>query len=261
MSQATRHPAPARTAWSSFSSAIGTPISGCPTENVPPNPQQRSASASSTRSTPAPSRRRRGRVPDPQLAQQVTGGVVAHRPVHVRSEVGPGPDLDEELGELVGPRRERLEPGPLAALEQRRVVGADHGRARTRRGDDRVVGLEHVGEVAGQPAGVTREPRVERRLTAAGLRGGELHVAPRGVEQPHRGPSGGGGDLVDQAGDEERDDRPVGHRGRAIDGPSLTGPARPGRGPRPGRARRSAWWSRAMPSTPPGRRGSSRGAR
>ena len=80
----------------------------------------------------------------------------------------------------------------------------DHGRARSR-GDHNIVGiLEDVEKVARHLPGFVAVAAVERRLPAAGLRLREVHLVSQAFEHFNRGHPDLGEQLIDNAGDEQR---------------------------------------------------------
>jgi hypothetical protein len=113
---------------------------------------------------------------------------------------------DEELAELVGPRRQIV--GRLLlrrAGEELRIEDAEHRHARPARPDDRLGTGEDVDRVAGDLPGLVPEAGVEARLAAAGLGGAKLTGVPEPFEHRGHGEADPGHELVHEAGDEQAD--------------------------------------------------------
>ncbi len=142
-----------------------------------------------------------------QHAQAVAGRVVGHPVREGRADVGHAEHVDEQLGQLVGARRDRGHPAAqrLVVLGQPRVGVADHGHARAGRGDDRVVPLERVDEPAHHRQRLGAVAAVGVHLAAAGLLQRELDAVAEAFQHLHDGPAGVGEHQVVDAGDEQRD--------------------------------------------------------
>ena len=177
----------------SLSASIASETSAFLIAKVPPKPQHSCASGSSTRSMPRTARSRRsGLVPHPQRAQRVAGRVVGDA-VRVR-----GPHVLD--AELVHEELGKLEHAP-----GRSVVLA-HGRgARRRRGHDRVVPGEDLGQPGGQPLGLAGSPVLRCICPQQVCSERELHFAAEPLEHPHGGDPRLREQRVDEAGDEEGD--------------------------------------------------------
>ncbi len=114
----------------SLSVSIAAEVSAFFTANVPPNPQQVSASGSSTRSMPAHRAQQAQRaVAHLQQAQPVAGRVVGHPVRVVGADVLDAEDVHEQLAELVDARRDRGDVGrePVVAPRARPGAGSPRG--------------------------------------------------------------------------------------------------------------------------------------
>ena len=130
-------------------------------------------------------------VADPQHPQRVAGRVVGDPVREVRADVGHAEHVDQELGELVGPRgrarrpgRERASASP-APLGEHRVLVAHRPDARPRRRDDGVVPGEGAStKCSHQRQRLVAVAGVDVHLPAAGLRHREHDLVPEALEQP-----------------------------------------------------------------------------
>ena len=111
-------------------------------------------------------------VPHPQRAQRVAGRVVGDAVRERGPHVLDAELVHEELGKL----------------EHAEIGGFAHGRgARRRRGHDRVVPGEDLGQPGGQPLGLAGSTSIPVHLATAGLIERELHFAANPLEHPHGG--------------------------------------------------------------------------
>ena len=167
-------------------------------------------------------------VADAQAANRVAGRVEGHRVGEHGADVGDAEDVDEELGQLVDARddgRDGVHEGRvMRGLGERRVVLADHDRARWRRRDDRVVAREHVGEPPDQRHALRAVAGVEVHLAAARLALGEVDLVPEPAQHPHDRLADVREQDVVEAGDEQRDPHgsgAPGGRGPRLEAPQL----------------------------------------
>ena len=117
--------------------------------------------------------------------------------------------VDEELGELVGARRQRPRVGRQSrvpvVLSDHRLLMTHGAHARPARCDHDVVALERAHVVGDDGKGVGEVARVDVHLPAADLRPGHDHLVTEAFEQAHRRPADRREQPVDQAGGEQRD--------------------------------------------------------
>ena len=154
-------------------------------------------------------------VADAEHPQRVAGRVVGHPVREVGADVGHAEHVDEELAELVDPRRGlrdgSLQGGVTGPPGHDRVLVAGGAGARSGRRHDRVVPGERVDERAHHRHRLVEVAGVDHRLRTAGLRLGELHVHPQPAQQRDHGLAGVGEHRVVDAGDRESDTHAAHH--------------------------------------------------
>src|SRR2546426_763566 len=115
-------------------------------------------------------------------------------------------DVDYELSELVRSRCKRL--GALLPIrlivEQFFVENPDHAGARPGRSNNVIAIIEYSDKAPGKIARLAVEAAVERRLTAASLRGREVHFHTESSKHTYHAHPNFGKDLIHQTGDEQR---------------------------------------------------------
>src|SRR5262249_39101841 len=103
-------------------------------------------------------------------------------------------------------------PRPRIIVKQFREMMRDHRGARAGGYHNRLAAFEHVQEIPRHLASLVAIAGVEGGLAAAGLRFGKIQLETEAFEHPAYGHADLRKELVDRAGDEQRD--PPGHRQR-----------------------------------------------
>ena len=247
----TSSPAPASCTASTLSRPIAVETPANLIANVPPNPQQASASACSTRSTFGSDEI--SVVPDvvsrsPRRWWQEQWNATGRRAPTVGAVLASGARKRAELDDALEHAREARIAGEQLG------PGVQHRRrARAREHDDRALARGQRGERRRRHApGVVGEAGVPGRLAAARLALGEGHAVAGPPQHAHGRDARLGAHEVDQAGRHQRDRPALAHRPRSRERPGVRGevartprsrapPGRRRRGPRRS-ARRSSWW-------------------
>jgi hypothetical protein len=142
-------------------------------------------------------------------AAGVAGGVVGDRVREVGPDVLDSEAVDEELAEVVDPRRDLLDVSGQARVSylvgQLRELVADRPHAGGRRRDDGVVAGEGAQEAAHHRRRLFAVATVDVHLAAARLADREVDRHPEPLEQAHGGPAGIGEHRVVQTRDEQGD--------------------------------------------------------
>ncbi len=115
---------------------------------------------------------------DAQLAQGMATVVIGDDAIEARADILDAGHFQQETRKLPNARLQRMRLGEEfgIVLEQIREMMRDHGRAGSRRHND-VFGIaKDVEKMPGDLARFLGITGVERRLAAAGLRGGEMNL-------------------------------------------------------------------------------------
>ena len=254
----TSSPAPASCTAPTLSRPIAVETPANLIANVPPNPQQASASACSTSSTSGQrrdQRRARGRVAQP--AALVAGAVERHGApgLHLRLARGRrgARERREQRAELDHALEHALGAG--VAGEQLRPGVQHRGGAGAREHHDRALAAgERVERRRGDPLRVLREPGVPGGLAAARLAFRERDLVAGPAQHAHGRHARLRPHEVDQAGRHQGDRPARAHSPRSRRAPHAPGSARTPRsrepaGRRPRVLRRSALRSSSWPGT------------
>ena len=114
---------------------------------------------------------------------------------------------DQELGELVDPPGQGRRPvAPLGLVPKQLLkIMLDHSHAGTGGGDHGFSPVEDLQEMAGQLTGLFSVAALVKGLAAAGLAGGIVHPRSGPGQDPGRGLTHRGIELLHQAGNEQAD--------------------------------------------------------
>ncbi len=143
---------------------------------------------------------------DAEFAEAVAAVVKGHATVETRAEVADAEPVHEEVGELVGFRRERFRGGFLRAVVEKLGVELFHHRAAGAGGGDDDLGIAKGGELrGGDGAGLVPVAGIEGRLAAAGLGLGVVDLVAEALEDFDHGHADLRVERIDEAGNEKGD--------------------------------------------------------